>query len=164
LCVRPQDGDEPAENRQAVTEASPEDAEIFILCRSRDRSKKDEAILRRFEQKIEDRLQSLAARCEKQHRDPMRVEREVGRLPGQNILAAKLLQVAVETTPEGHARLTWRKIEGVRDQATLSMGCCLLRTSVRDWTDEEFWKTYIQLTEAEAAFRIHKTDLSLRPV
>ena len=33
-----------------------------------------------------------------------------------------------------------------------------------DWTDEELWKTYMQLTEAEAAFRIHKTDLSLRPI
>ena len=26
------------------------------------------------------------------------------------------------------------------------------------------WKTYIQLTEAEAAFRIHKSDLSIRPI
>jgi len=35
---------------------------------------------------------------------------------------------------------------------------------VTDWSDEELWKAYIQLTEAEAAFRIHKSDLSLRPV
>ena len=33
-----------------------------------------------------------------------------------------------------------------------------------DWTDEELWKAYIQLTEAEAAFRIHKSDLSIRPI
>jgi hypothetical protein len=39
-----------------------------------------------------------------------------------------------------------------------------LRTNIRDWTDETLWKAYIQLTEAEAAFRIHKTDLSIRPV
>jgi transposase len=26
------------------------------------------------------------------------------------------------------------------------------------------WTTYIQLTEAEAAFRIHKSDLSIRPI
>ena len=48
--------------------------------------------------------------------------------------------------------------------ATLSAGCYLLRTNVLDWTDEELWKTYMQLTEAEAAFRIHKTDLSIRPI
>ena len=33
-----------------------------------------------------------------------------------------------------------------------------------DWSDEELWKAYIQLTEAEAAFRIHKSDLGLRPI
>jgi transposase len=40
----------------------------------------------------------------------------------------------------------------------------VLRTNVRDWSDEKLWKTYVQLSEAEAAFRIHKTELSLRPI
>ena len=142
----------------------PEPTETFILCRSRDRLKKDEAILRRFEQKLEDRLQSMTARCERQRRDPMKVEREVGRLLGQNTRAAKLFKVTVESTGEGHARMTWKKIEAVRDWATLSAGCYLLRTNVADWSDEELWKAYIQLTEAEAAFRIHKSDLSIRPI
>jgi transposase len=141
-----------------------EETETFILCRSRDRSQKDGAILRRFEDKIEARLKSMAQRCEKQKRDPMKVEREVGRLLGQNTRAEKLFQVTVESTAEACARLKWKKAEVVRDWATLSMGCYLLRTNVRDWTDEELWKAYIQLTEAEAAFRIHKTDLSIRPI
>jgi transposase len=138
--------------------------ETFILCRSRDRLQKDEAILRRFEQKIEDRLKSMTARCEKQKRDPMKVEREVGRLLGQNTRAAKLFEVTVESTAEGHARMAWKKLAAVRDWATLSAGCYLLRTNVADWSDEELWKAYIQLTEAEAAFRIHKSDLSIRPI
>ena len=46
-------------------------------------------------------------------------------------------------------------------RAQLSEGCYLLRTNVTDWSDEELWKAYIQLTEAEAAFRIHKSDLSI---
>ncbi len=48
--------------------------------------------------------------------------------------------------------------------ATLSAGCYLLRTNVADWSDGEHWRAYIQLTEAEAAFRIHKSDLSIRPI
>ena len=40
----------------------------------------------------------------------------------------------------------------------------MLRTNVRDWSDEVLWKAYIQLSDAEAAFRIHKTDLSIRPI
>jgi transposase len=106
----------------------------------------------------------MAERCEKQKRDPMKVEREVGRLLGQNTRAEKIFQVTVETMAEGHARLNWKKAEVVRDWATLSMGCYLLRTNVTNWTDEELWKAYIQLTEAEAAFRIQKADLSIRPI
>ena len=40
----------------------------------------------------------------------------------------------------------------------------MLRSNIRDWTPQELWKAYIQLTEAEEAFRIHKSDLSIRPI
>jgi hypothetical protein len=140
------------------------DSETFILCRSRDRTQKDLAIVRRFEARIEERLKKMAARCQKQNRDPLKVSREVGRLLGQNTRAARLFDVEVEKTDTGHARLKWKKIEDARDWATLSAGCYLLRSNVTDWNDEELWKAYIQLTEAEEAFRIHKSDLSLRPI
>jgi transposase len=144
---------------------SPEgDSETFILCRSRDRRKKDEAILRRFEQKIEERLNAMQARCETQRRDPQKVEREIGRLLGQNTRAAGLFQVDVNTDEKGHAKICWQKIVDRRDWATLSAGCYLLRSNVSDWSNEDLWKAYIQLTEAEAAFRIHKSDLSIRPI
>lgn len=170
LCVVPHDTDD--EEDSADTESA-EDTEktshtdtpeIFILCRSQDRWQKEDAILRRFEQKIEARLKSMAARCEKQKRQPAKVEREVGRLLGQNTRAARLFEVTVESTEDGRARVKWSKVADRRDWATLSAGCYLLRTNVRDWSDEELWKAYIQLTEAEAAFRIHKSDLSLRPI
>jgi len=45
-----------------------------------------------------------------------------------------------------------------------SEGCYLLRTNIRDWNVEQLWRTYIQLSEAEAAFRIHKSELSIRPI
>jgi len=138
--------------------------ELFILCRSQDRVKKDEAIVRRFEQKIEERLRAMAARCQKQRRAVQKVEREVGRMLGQNTRAARLFDVTVEQREDGGAQLKWKKIEGLRDWAVLSAGCYLLRTNVLDWTDEELWRTYMQLTEAEAAFKIHKTDLSIRPI
>jgi hypothetical protein len=43
-----------------------------------------------------------------------------------------------------------------------SEGCYVLRTNVTDWTPEVLWQTYVQLTEAEAAFRTQKSDL--RPI
>jgi len=153
-CSRPGDDDEAADA----------DQETFILCRSRDRSQKEEAIVQRFEQKIEERLVAMTARCEKQKRDPMKVEREIGRLLGKNTRAAKLFEVTVEKTKDDSARIQWKKVEAARDWAMLSAGCYLLRSNVTDWSDEELWKAYIQLTEAEAAFRIHKSDLKIRPI
>ena len=40
----------------------------------------------------------------------------------------------------------------------------MLRTNVTDWTPEQLWQAYIQLTQVEAAFRIKKSDLALRPI
>jgi len=156
LCARPHDDDKSPE--------ADEDKEIFILCRSRDRSKKEGAMVRRVEQIIQQRLVAMTDRCQKQKREPMKVEREIGRLLGQNTRAAKLFDVTVEKTKDGHARIQWQKVEAVRDWARLSAGCYLLRTNVTDWSDKELWKAYIQLTEAEAAFCIHKSDLKIRPI
>ena len=161
LCSRPRNDDEVAD---ADKDSVEEDKETFILCRSRDRSHTEEAIVQRFEQKIEERLISMTARCEKQKRDPMKVERDIGRLLGKNTRAAKLFEVTVKKTKDGSARIQWKKIEAARDWATLSAGCYLLRSNVTDWSDEDMWKAYIQLTEAEAAFCIHKNDLKIRPI
>ncbi len=51
-----------------------------------------------------------------------------------------------------------------RDWMKLSEGCYLLRSNVTDWSGEELWRAYIQPTEAEEAFRLHKSDLAMRPV
>ena len=48
--------------------------------------------------------------------------------------------------------------------ATLTDGCYVLRSNVCDWTQQELWEAYIQLTEAESAFRIEKSDLRIRPI
>jgi transposase len=159
LCRRPRD-----ESQSDAADDSDNDDELFILCRSRDRSKKEEAMVWRSEDNIAARLTKMKARCEKQQRDPMKVEREVGRLLGQNTRAARLFEVTVSKTDAGFARLEWKQVKATRDWATLSAGCYLLRTNVTNWTDEELWKAYIQLTEAEAAFRIHKSDLTIRPI
>ena len=50
------------------------------------------------------------------------------------------------------------------DWAALSEGAYLLRSNISDWSDQQLWKAYIQLTQAEAAFRIQKDRLNLRPI
>ena len=143
---------------------SPDGEETFVLCRSRDRREKEKAMHGRFERRIEEGLQRIAAACEKQRQQPLVIAQRLGRLMGQNSRAAGLFHAEVKTSADGRASLHWEKIEQWRDWAALSEGCYLLRSNVTDWNDEELWKAYIQLTEAEAAFRIHKSDLGLRPI
>ena len=68
-----------------------------------------------------------------------------------------------KATPAG-VKLKWSTRAEWDDWAKLTEGIYILRSNIHDWTDEELWKTYIQLSEAEAAFRIQKSDLCLRPI
>jgi len=155
LCKMPKDED---------SDSTDEVTETFILCRSRDRKEKDKAIVKRAADKIAERLTSMKTRCEKQNRDQLIVSREIGRLLGQNTRASHLFEVKVLIKDKKFALIEWQRIKPATDWHELSDGCYLLRTNVTDWSDEELWKAYIQLTEAENAFRIQKSDLSIRPV
>lgn len=146
----------------------PSGTETFVLVRSTERIKKEQAMHERFAQRIEDGLSSLGRRIESARKPLARgpIERQIGRLLGKNSRAAGRYSVDVredDTHPSG-LRLEWRVRAEWDDWSRHSEGCYVLRTNVSDWTPEELWKTYIQLTEAEAAFRIHKTELSLRPI
>jgi transposase len=138
--------------------------ETYILCRSRDRREKEQAMHARFEKRIEEGLTRIAASCGKRAQQVGVIERRVGRLLGQNTRAAGLFDVQIAADSQGAAQMTWKKVEAWRTWAQLSEGAYVLRTNVRGWSDEDLWRAYIQLTEAETAFRIQKSDLSLRPV
>lgn len=143
---------------------APEGEEVFILCRSAQRSEKERAMHDRFEKRIEEGLKQIAASCRKRKQKPVAIAQRVGRLLGQNTRASGLFQVQIEADADGYARFAWKKSEEWRDWARLSEGCYLLRSNVTEWSAEELWRAYIQLTEAEAAFRIQKSDLQLRPI
>ena len=144
--------------------ASPDgDKETFILCRSRDRLEKETAIFARFESRIEEGLKKIQTSCQKKKQSAVKVAERVGRLKGKNSRAARLFEVTVKEE-NGKAHITWTKNESLRKWTTLTDGCYVLRSNVSDWTPEELWQAYIQLTEAELAFRIQKSDLKIRPV
>lgn len=148
--------------------ASPDGQETFILCRSEDRRSKEKAMHERFVRRIEEGLTSLQRRLEyaKKREDLGKVERQVGRLLGKNSRGAGAFKITFEEAPERASglRLTWEKNSAWLEWASHSEGCYLLRSNIQDWSAEDLWKTYIQLTQAEAAFRIQKSDLSIRPI
>jgi transposase len=145
----------------------PETEETVILCRSADRRSKERAMHDKFSQRIETGFERLAARVVRSKRrlDPAPVNRQIGRILQQNQRAAA--RFAVELVPDGCPagfRLQVACNAAFDDWAALSEGAYLLRSNITDWSDQQLWKAYIQLTQAEAAFRIQKDQLNMRPV
>ncbi len=138
--------------------------ELFILCRSAARKQKEQAIHNRFVERLKKGLERVKKSCASGRVKNVRlVERRIGRLLERYNRASPLFDVDVKEL-DGKLDLTWTIHDTYSDWARLSEGYYLLRTNIRDWTPEDLWKAYIQLTEAEAAFRIQKQDLNLRPI
>jgi len=146
----------------------PDGTETFLLCRSAERREKERAMHERFSKRIEERLESLGRRLARSRKpvDRESVGRQIGRMLAQNSRAAGRYQIDVLDDPfrDSGLRLVWKAKPEWDRWATHSEGAYVLRTNIHDWSEEDLWRTYIQLTEAEAAFRIHKSDLSIRPV
>jgi transposase len=145
----------------------PETGETVILCRSADRRSKEKAMHDKFSARIEAAVVRLAARVAraKKRLDPAPVNRQIGRILQQNQRAAARFAIALEpdSCPAGF-RLGVTYNAAFDDWAELSQGAYLLRSNITDWSDHQLWKAYIQLTQAEAAFRIHKDQLDVRPI
>jgi transposase len=148
--------------------AGPEGQETFLLCRSRERRDKEAAMHARFASRIEAGLERLKDRMARSRLrlDRSAIDRQIGRLLERNARAARRYRIDLREAPSVPAglRLDWRVCAEWDEWAQTSEGCYVLRTNVNDWTPEDLWRTYIQLTQAEAAFRIQKSELSLRPI
>jgi transposase len=148
--------------------AGPDGIETFVLIRSVERREKERAMHERFARRIEDGLTRLAGRVRRARRalDVRRLERQLGRLLERNQRAAG--RYAIDFVPDptlpAGVRLEWTARPEWDDWARWSEGCYVLRTNVPAWSPDELWRTYIQLTDAEAAFRIQKSELGIRPV
>ena len=145
----------------------PDTSETVVLCRSAERRGKEQAMHDKFSKRIEAALKRLAGRIARSKRrlDREEVNRQIGRILQQNQRAAQRFKVRLpeDSAPAGF-RLEVQVNTSFDDWAALSEGAYLLRSNVSDWKDEQLWKAYIQLTQAEAAFRIQKDQLKVRPV
>ncbi|NLE61787.1 MAG: IS1634 family transposase [Planctomycetes bacterium] len=147
----------------------PDGAETFVLARSHDRREKEKAMHQRFLERMEAGLKRMqvSAECGRL-KDAGVANRRLGRLQGQYWRAAAAFDVKIEPIrrPTGKARLsiTWTRDPRWAEWVALSEGCYLLRTNLADTDPATLWKRYIQLTEAEWAFRITKDELVIRPI
>ena len=148
----------------------PDGDETFILARSADRREKEKAMHERFVERMEaglTKLQASAARGVL--RDATVAHQRLGRLNERYWRAAGAFEVKVEPTTDSQTgktglSITWTRNQRWKEWSVLSEGCYLLRTNLTETDPAVLWKRYIQLTEAEWAFRITKDELKIRPI
>jgi transposase len=149
--------------------AGPEGHEVFILARSMDRRQKENAMHQRFISRMEVDLQKMQrSAADGRLKDIERAHRRLGRIQQRYWRASRAFDVKIATikkpTDKARLKVTFKRNKQWSDWAELSEGCYLLRTNLTDIDPKTLWKRYIQLTEAEWAFRIAKDELVIRPI
>jgi len=143
-----------------------EDAEQYVLCRSNARRKKEAAMIELARQRLRAQLDKTHASLQRRPaRDAGKIERRIGRWLGRFPAAERLIEVTVERDSQQRACALKITERAERTQwAAHAQGAYLLRTNCVDQDPTQLWRWYMQLTQAEDAFRISKSDLNLRPV
>jgi transposase len=144
--------------------AGPNGDEGFVLCRSALRRAKERAMRERASRHLEADLARLARQVETGRlTEEARLQRRIGRLLERYPSVAALYEIAV-TGPEGARQVVWRERADRRAWCEAREGAYLLRTNLTEADPAQLWAQYIQLTEAEAAFRALKSELAIRPI
>ena len=140
--------------------------ERFVLCRSNARAAKERAMLARQMDRLSEELVKVDRSLRRRHgQDEGKVERRIGRWLGKYPAAAKWIEAELIHDEQERAcglRLYCPLPE--QGHPLLAKGAYLLRTNCTETDPAKIWRWYIQLTQAEAAFRSAKSDIGLRPV
>jgi len=136
-------------------------SETLVLCKSEDRTAKESAMLGRFVKRMEEGLAAMNKSAGSGRLKGVPAARErLGRLQEKNWRVANCFEVKIEEQ-DGRLSITWVRDEHKKQDLC---GCYLLRTNLPETDPVKLWQQYIQLVDAEWAFRITKDELELRPV
>jgi transposase len=134
--------------------------ETFVLARSAERAKKEEAMRwRQVRGLMRDLVRLRRAIRHGAIKDESKILMRVGRLAERWPRGWRYVKVSWES-----GRLSWQWDREALRLAALRDGAYLLRTNLTDRTPEALWKMYVQLTEVEAVFRVMKSELGVRPI
>ena len=138
----------------------------FVLARSKQRRAKERAIRRRHLLGLHRDLKALAGSVSARRlKDADKTQRRIGRLAERWPKAWPFVDVSVHQDDSGRATgVTWAYRKDRLKAALARDGAYLLFSDQAQWTAEQLWTTYVQLTRAEEAFRAMKSHLLLRPM
>lgn len=142
------------------------DGQTYVLARSIQRRAKEKAIRKRQLLGLHKDLKKLSNRVSAGRlKDSDNVLESVGRFRERWPAASRFVRVTVGRDEAGQATaVSWSYRKDKLRTALARDGAYLLLSDQTDWSPEDLWRTYIQLTRAEDAFRAMKSNLLLRPM
>jgi hypothetical protein len=144
-----------------VIQHAGDEQETFVLCRSQDRIGKEVGMLEKFAARMNKGLEAMKKSAGKGRLKSLATAyQRLGKLQDRNWRAAACFDVKI-TESAGRLEINWTQDDQKKRELC---GCYLLRTNVAQTDAITLWKQYIQLVDAEWAFRISKDELELRPV
>lgn len=137
--------------------------ERVVLCKSERRRCKETAMVSNAEKRFLEALRKLRARIENGRlKNPVKIERALGRLQAKHSRVRRYYQIALERQDDC-STLTWARNDEMFDEAGDLHGCYVLRTNEQTLNEHALWPLYISLTQAEDGFKALKVNLGLRP-
>ena len=134
--------------------------ETYVLARSVDRAKKEEAMRwRQIRGLMRDLVKLRRWICRGTLVAPDKVLMRLGRLSERWPRAWHYVSAEWK-----ERKLSWRWDRQALRLAEQRDGAYLLRTNLSDHSPEALWRMYVQLTEVEAVFRALKSELAIRPI
>jgi transposase len=144
-----------------------DDGDVRLICHSADREAKEAAMLAQRRTRLEAQLEKLRSglTTPRGSKDPAHLERRIGRLleryPG--LAQHYTIKVIADDSGKRTAAIDWTYHAQSQSRAALP-GHYALRSNDLSLDGEALWRTYVQLTDVESAFRSLKSELGLRPI
>lgn len=136
--------------------------DIYVLCRSEGRVEKEHAMRRRkLRACVRDLIKLKRAVAAGRLREPDTIQQRLGGLRERHRPVCRYLSKLAHES----GAIVWEWDREKWKASVLRDGAYLLRAHWPGQHDAaELWETYIQLTEAEAAFRTLKSEIKVRPI
>lgn len=135
--------------------------EIYVLAKSAERAAKERAMRKRLLKGLSSDLRAFkAAVADKRLIDQRKIDQRLGRIQERWSTVWPHLK-ELQASPSG---VEWKWDRRALRRMRLQDGAYLLRSNLEAMDPDLLWRQYVQLTEVEEAFRVLKSELSIRPI
>jgi transposase len=141
----------------------PDNDDRFLYVRSQMKAKKEMAMNDHFSERYEEELEHIAQAIHKKGgtKKYAKVMERIGRIKERYSAANKHYKIDVKEKDGIAVQVTWNK-KPLSPSA--HEGLYFIRTNLQEIDEKTMWDIYNTIREIEAAFRVLKSDLSLRPI